>query len=82
MCPITDSVPAIGSLGAASLQGLREEATPFGKRLVGAGCDFADRQAAGVPGHHVATVGDIDLSVVTGALNSSTLMDGVQLGME
>ena len=82
MRAVADAAATFRPLGPASLQWFGQQATAFGKRLMGAGGNFTDDHAAGGPGDHVTAVGDIDLCFVVASFNPPTLVDRIELGMQ
>ena len=87
VCSVFDSTVALGFFGAAAFQGVTDQATTLGQRLVRTGGDFANRDTAvffitGLPSNDVAAVGDVDLCLVLGSFDSPRLMNRVQLRME
>ena len=79
MRTVADSAPTLGPLGAATLERLGQQATAFWQWLMGAGCHLAKYAAAGGPGDDVAAVGDVDLSLIVTTLDTTTLVNRVEL---
>ena len=82
MSSIADSTSALGPFGAATLERLGHQASTFGKRLMGAGRDFADRHSTCVPSDDMTAICDINLGLIITSLNLSRFVNRIKLRME
>ncbi len=88
MRAISNAAAALHSLGAASLQCLCQQTPTLGNGLMGTGGNFADRQTTARivlvrhPCDHVPTISDVNSCLIMAAIDSTSVVDGIQFGMQ